>query len=281
MSLGQWLFDKISNYFTKDTSEEKRSYLVDFDRIANEVIPGDVILVEGTNRISQIIKYICQSPWTHSTLYIGRLHNIEDPELRHLIRRHYHGSPSHQLVIESLLGHGTFIRSINYYKDYHIRICRPTGLSHSDAQRVIGHAIKSIGHKYDVRHFIDLGRFILSGHILPRRWKSSLFQQTDPSEATKDICSAMIASAFTSINFPILPLIREDKDKKIEMIHRNPKLFTPADFDYSPYFAVIKFPFYPLAGQGPYRHLPWQTGLLSEDEGIITKLPSTDEETNK
>lgn len=273
MSLGQWLFNKLSNYFTKDTSEEKRSYLCDFDRITNEIIPGDVILVEGTNRISRIIQYLCQSPWTHSTLYIGRLHNIEDPELRQLVRRHYHGLPSHQLVIESLLGRGTFIRPINYYKDYHVRICRPSGLSHSDAQRVIGHAIRSIGNKYNIRHFLDLGRFVFSGHLMPRRWKSSLFQQADPSEATKDICSAMIASAFTSINFPILPLIREDEHKKIEMIHRNPKLFTPADFDYSPYFSIIKFPFYPLAGQGPYRHFPWHEGLLSEDEGIITKLP--------
>src|SRR5690606_10917074 len=128
-------------------------------------------------------------------------------------------------------GHGTFIRPITFYRDYHIRICRPTGLAHSDAQRVIGHAIKCIGNKYDIRHFLDLGRFVLSGHLFPRRWKSSLFTQEDPSQATQDIWSAMIASAFTAINFPILPLIREDEKKKIEMIHRNPKLFTPSDFD--------------------------------------------------
>lgn len=277
MSLGQWLFNKVANYFTKDTGEERRSYLSDFDRTVNEIIPGDVILVEGTNRISRVIKYICQSPWTHASLYIGRLHNIEDPELRHLIRRNYRGSPSDQLVIESLLGQGTFLRSIDFYKDYHIRICRPTGLSHSDSQLVIGHALRNIGHKYNVRHFFDLGRFVFSSHLLPRRWKSSLFNQTDPSQASQDICSGMIASAFTSINFPILPLIREDKDKKLEMIHRNPALYTPSDFDYSPYFAIIKFPIYPLAGYGPYRGLPWHQGIYSNDEGQFTPEKKTEE----
>ena len=82
----------------------------------------------------------------------------------------------------------------------------------------------------------------------------------------------MIASAFTSIKFPILPLIREDKNHQLEMIHRNPRLFTPSDFDYSPYFSIIKYPIFPLSGHGPYRDLPWHEGLISHDEGRITEL---------
>ena len=31
--------------------------------------PGDVLLVEGNSRISDVIKYLTQSTWSHSTLY--------------------------------------------------------------------------------------------------------------------------------------------------------------------------------------------------------------------
>jgi hypothetical protein len=33
--------------------------------------PGDVLLVEGKGRISGSIKYITQSSWSHSALYVG------------------------------------------------------------------------------------------------------------------------------------------------------------------------------------------------------------------
>ena len=38
----------------------------------NEVMqPGDVLLVEGNNRISGVIKYLTQSTWSHAALYVG------------------------------------------------------------------------------------------------------------------------------------------------------------------------------------------------------------------
>lgn len=268
LALSKKIFGLIGRFLNKEVGLEDRSYLCDFDRICHEVIPGDVLLIEGTTRISKIIKRITYSHWTHSALYIGRLHSIEDPELRHLVRKYYHGTPGKQLIIESLVGEGTVIKSLNKYKGHHIRICRPTGLSHSDAQKVIGAAIRHLGNKYNPRHFFDLGRFLLSGRILPRRWKSSLFHQK-PGQVTQDICSSMIAEAFTSIDFPILPLVRENGDKELEVIHRNPKLFAPSDFDYSPYFSIIKYPIFSLSGRGPYQNLPWHKGLLSDDEGIV------------
>lgn len=269
MGMTEWLLKKFSNYLTKDINTDNRTYLCDFDRICHEIIPGDVLLVEGANRISQIIKRITHSPWTHAALYVGRLHSIEDPELRQQLRKFYHGPAGKQLLVESIVGHGTIIKSVTEYKGNHIRICRPTGLSHTDAQHVIGFTIKRLGHKYNIRHFFDLGRFVTAGRLLPRRWMSSLFKEKNPGQATQDICSAMIAEAFTSIKFPILPLIRENKDKKLEMIHRNPKLFTPSDFDYSPYFSIIKYPIYIHANHSPYHDLPWHESLISDDEGIF------------
>ncbi|OGO91215.1 MAG: hypothetical protein A3F10_01980 [Coxiella sp. RIFCSPHIGHO2_12_FULL_42_15] len=271
MAFGKWLFKKISKYYSSETKDDKRAYLCDFDRICHEIIPGDVLLVEGTNRISRYIKSLTHSPWTHASLYIGRLHSIEDPKMREIVRKHYHGSAGQQLLVDTIVGQGTFIRPIGFYKNHHIRICRPTGLSHRDTQRVIDFAIQRLGHTYNIRHFLDLARFILSNHwFFPRRWRSTLFMSEDPNQTTKDICSAMIAEAFVSIKFPILPFVRHGEGNSVELIQRNPKLFTPSDFDYSPYFSIIKYPIFRFTDHGPYHDLPWREDLLSQDEGILT-----------
>lgn len=268
MSLGNWLVGKFSQFLLK-TISPSRSYLCDFSRIRHEVRPTDVLLIEGRNRISRIVRHITQSPWSHSALYIGHIYNIDDPKLREFVQQNYRGPLSEQLIVEAMIGQGTVIAPISKYKNEHIRVCRPTGLSHLDAQKVIAYAINSIGRHYSIRHFFDLGRFILSSKFIPRRWNSTLFTQK-PDKAEQDICSVMIAKAFGSVKFPILPLIRENNNN-LEMIRRNPKLYTPSDFDYSPYFDIIKYPMMPVAGFSIYRHLPWQEELMSNDDQGISE----------
>lgn len=247
-----------------------RSFLCDFSRIRHEVRTADILLIEGRNRISQIVQRITQSPWSHAALYIGHIHNIDDPKLREFVQQNYKGSLSEQLLIEAMIGEGTIIVPISKYKEEHIRVCRPTGLSHLDAQKVIEYAINSFGPKYNIRHFFDLGRFILSSKFIPRRWNSSLFKK-NAGKASRDICSVMIAKAFASVKFPVLPLIRENDQQQLEMIRRNPKLYTPSDFDYSPYFDIIKYPMMPVAGFSIYRHLPWQEDLISNDDQGVAR----------
>jgi hypothetical protein len=275
MSLGNWLVQKLAHFLTKDVSPS-RSYLCDFSRICHEVRPADVLLIEGRNRISHIVQRITQSPWSHAALYIGHIHNLDDPTLREFVQQNYKGSLSEQLIAEAMIGEGTIIVPISKYKKEHIRVCRPTGLSHLDAQKVIGYAVKSIGRKYSLRNFFDLGRFLLSSKLIPRRWRSSLFDQR-AGKTQQDICSAMIAKAFSSVKFPILPLIRENDKRRLEMIRRNPKLYAPSDFDYSPYFDIIKYPMMPVAGFSIYRHLPWQEELMSNDDQGLVEQRDEDE----
>src|SRR5215467_12148368 len=40
-------------------------------KLREHLRPGDVVLVEGDQRISQVIRYLTQSSWSHSALYIG------------------------------------------------------------------------------------------------------------------------------------------------------------------------------------------------------------------
>ena len=34
--------------------------------------PGDILLVEGNQRVSSAIKYLTQSTWSHAAFYLGK-----------------------------------------------------------------------------------------------------------------------------------------------------------------------------------------------------------------
>ena len=246
--------------------------LSDFDRICHELKPGDVLLVEGRSRISNVIKVVTQSPWSHAALYIGRLHDIESEVDRATITRRSAFPPSTQLVVESQLGTGTLARALTDYAGDHLRICRPVGLSTEDAQTISSHAITSLGLDYDVRQIFDLARFLVPWGVLPRRWRSSLFRSRAGSE-TRTVCSTMIAEAFGAVEFPILPLVQRSEQDRIRLYRRNPKLCTPSDFDYSPYFEIIKYPFYDFGDNPGYKLLPWTTDRAGAPaEAAITAI---------
>lgn len=231
--------------------------LSNFDRICQEAKPCDVLLIEGRSRVSEVIKQITQSSWSHAALYIGPLDSMQSETLKALVQEHYQGDANKPLIIESELGIGTVIRSIEHYEKEHIRICRPSGLKTEDAVDVIRYAISCIGYSYNVRQIFDLARFLFPWHILPRRWRSSLFE-TNIGKQTKTVCSTMIAEAFNFVQFPILPLIQEDENNQLSLYRRNPRLCVPKDFDYSPYFQIIKYPFIDYNKHQSYRHLPWR-----------------------
>ena len=248
-------------------SKPREFPICDFDRIQYELRPCDIILIEGRSRVSHVIKSITQSPWSHAALYIGRIHDIENPVLRERVQEFYKGAADEQLLIESILGKGTIIRPLTHYEKDHIRICRPKGIARKDAQHVIGFAIGRLGREYGVRHIFDLARFLLPWSILPRRWRSSIFEHKI-SAPTQEICSSMLAEAFGSVHFPVLPLVQMHKQKGMQMYRRNPRLYTPSDFDYSPYFEIIKYPFFELSDTAAYRNLPWSSeGVYVDDEG--------------
>jgi len=76
----------------------------------------------------------------------------------------------------------------------------------------------------------------------------------------------MIAEAFAFVQFPILPLVKQSADEKVQMFRRNPKLCTPSDFDYSPYFKIIKYPFVDIHYHDDHHLLPWSGGAQLDEE---------------
>lgn len=273
-----WIIRKtFFKWLTRNIDLKRESPLSNFERIQYEVKLADVLLIEGRSRVSRIIRTITQSPWTHAVLYIGRLHDIEDKHLRAKILEHYPNVSDQQLIIESDLEEGTIVTPLAKYQDEHIRICRPRGLLPQDAQKVIAYAIHRLGVDYDVRQILDLARFLFPWGWLPRRWRSSLFEH-NAGKPTRQICSSLIAEAFDSVHYPILPVIRHKQDeKKFELFPRNPRLYTPSDFDYSPYFDIIKYPFLELDELLSYRALPWNQDFISNDAGELVKVASATE----
>ena len=196
--------------------------------------PGDVLLVEGNTRVSSAIKYLTQSTWSHAALYIGDAlagtDSGDDPPV----------------LIEADMVEGVWAVPLSKYLPFHTRICRPIQLTPEDARRVVAYAISRLGHTYDMKNMIDLMRYLLPMPPLPSRWRRRMLA-LGSGDPTKAICSTLIAQAFQSVGYPILPAMRrrrsdpgaEDHNREILYI-RHYSVYTPRDFDISPYFEVVK-----------------------------------------
>ena len=91
----------------------------------------------------------------------------------------------------------------------------------------------------------------------------------------------MIAEAFGNVSFPILPLVKKNEQGEVRLYRRNPRLCTPSDFDYSPYFKIIKYSFMDLYHED-YHLLPWKgTGTLSGAEADYYLQDFADQESGR
>lgn len=267
-----WLWQQGIDWLNATPERTDFSRLCNFDLLEREIRPADVILFAGQSRVSKVIQSVVLSPWTHAALYIGRLNDVRDPRARSRLAAHYDGDLSEPLVIESLLGRGTVVTPLRQYRKEHLRICRPTSLTWQDTDRVVNFAIEHLGMGYDVRQLLDLARFMFPYAILPRRWRSTLFQH-NAGQPTHIVCSSMIARCFQHVQYPILPVVHNAEADDVRFQERPFRLITPSDFDFSPYFTVIKYPAWNARHEPAYRALPWHKDKEDTHE-LANTLPS-------
>ena len=141
---------------------------------------------------------------------------------------------------------GVWAVPLSKYAAFHTRICRPARLTFEDAERVVAYALSRLGHTYDLKNMIDLARYLLPMPPLPSRWRRRMLA-LGSGDPTKSICSTLIAQAFQAVGYPILPdFVRRHSDPGAEehnreiLTIRHYSLYTPRDFDISPYFEVVK-----------------------------------------
>lgn len=260
------ILDKVGNFVARRITATATAYepyaASRPDYVSRILEPGDVLLVEGgRSKVAAAIKYLTQSTWSHAALFVGAM-----PE--HLDAK---GAPA--TLIEAELGEGVVASPLSKYASFNTRICRPVGLTPQDRAALIAFAKARIGDRYDLKNVIDLMRYFLPNPPVPQRFRRRMIA-LGSGEPTRAICSTLIARAFEEIGYPILPRLEQKSEvdgmgrlRNREIFHiRHSSLFTPRDFDVSPFFRVVK----PTIELGfDYKSIEWHAPP-SRDDGRET-----------
>jgi Permuted papain-like amidase enzyme, YaeF/YiiX, C92 family len=264
-----WMFDIVGRLIARlqEPANHCESFTVeDSTALRDTLRPGDVLLVEGKGRISGSIKYLTQSSWSHSALYVGPIAGAATD-----------GKP--HVLIEANIDEGIVSAPLSKYLHCQTRICRPVGLSEADCEKVCRYAYERIGLSYDFKNVIDLMRYLFPWPVTQRRHRRTI--ALGSGDASRIICSSLIAQAFDAVRYPILPKITrvesQTAPREIAEI-RHSSFYSPRDFDVSPYFMVVK----PTLARGfNYKDMHWadlpqvntaQITLAPEIEGVIAEV---------
>jgi hypothetical protein len=210
---------------------------------------GDVLLVDGSSRISTAIKYLTQSTWSHAALCIADDSNSADPNCDKVT------------LVEADVLDGIRTIALSHYGHLHTRICRPVGLNDEEIESVVRFATAQVGYQYDMKNVFDLMRYLVQTPPVPTRWRRKMIV-LGSGDPTRAICSSFIAQTFQSIRYPILPdVFFEEPDLSFEGLNtafekakhthskasydevlqiRHHSSYVPRDFDLSPYFNIVK-----------------------------------------
>jgi hypothetical protein len=277
----RWMFEKMTEFLTRPLSTYERRGWNDPDAIRRHVRKGDVLLVEGDQRISALIRYVTQSSWSHAALYVGDELLRRDEHLRAETLACF-GDEARHMVVEALID-GVVASPLSKYMHLNLRICRPHNLKPPDLKTILDDAVRSLGWRYDVRNVLDLLRYLLPA-VRPSRYRRQA-PFLGSGGRTDVICSSHLARLFHGVGFPIQPEV-EFPDalapepprrrglfmrRRAQSAHhyrgvfrrRHPTLLTPRDFDLSPYFEVVKFNV--LADRAfDYSRLQWIQEVVAE-----------------
>ena len=262
------LFDRFGRWLARKLVKPSSGYYPytpsDPDSLRAALQPGDVLLVEGSSLLSSGVKYLTQSTWSHAALYV-------DDALQ---------DGSRDQLIEVIVEAGCIAVPLEKYQTFNTRICRPVGLNADDRKAVVDFMLRRIGTHYDLRNIVDLARYFFPRPPVPLRWRRRMLA-LGSGVPTRAICSTMIAEAFQSVRYPILPqIVSEEGERPFsgygysrkEILHiRHHSLFAPRDFDLSPFFAIVK----PTLERGfDYKEYVWNEAkkqLQKPDEESIIK----------
>lgn len=261
LSLRRWWIDRIVRYLTEPLPDYERRVRNDLGALIADLRKGDVILVEGDQRVSAIIRYLSQSCWSHSALYIGD-ELIRRGGERAAWARDAFGNEAAHLVVEALPS-GVVVSPVAKYVDYNLRVCRPHRIRPDHVRTLMDDAVATIGWRYDLRNVFDLARYLIPVSFVPPHFRNAALH-FGSGEPTEVICSSLLARLFEKIRFPILPTVtfpergeaapEEPRGRLVRRIFgepsddaytgifrmRHPTLITPRDFDLSPFFDIVK-----------------------------------------
>lgn len=230
LSPKQWLAQHLVKYLSGQRHGTPSIALCQPEALRATLRRGDVLLVEGNTRFSAGIQYLTQSNWSHSAL---------------CIKAPIDCTPDEPCLIEADIKIGVHLTDLDEYQYLPTRICRPHGLTANELDQLVAYTLARLGYQYDLSKISDLVRYLIPKPPVPERWRRRMIA-IGSGDPTRAICSTLIAQAFLSVNYPILPLINAQQKRRFarnyqEWQHiRRHQLYTPSDFDLSPYFQIIK-----------------------------------------
>jgi hypothetical protein len=258
VGLRNWVRTRIVRFMTKSVSHYHHYGHNDFEALRKHIRKGDVLLVEGDQRVSVVIKYLTQSSWSHAALYVGDELVRRGGELAAFALESF-GDDAHDLIVEALYD-GVVASPLNKYVDFNVRLCRPHQLRADHLRIILDDAIEAIGWRYDLRNILNLAVRMPLESLLPGRFPLEDLRLGSGVEGTV-ICTSLLGRHFRKVRFPVLPTVSFPEKEQVPVAHkrrfglfprrrrrargvyrpRHPTLITPRDFDVSPYFDIVKF----------------------------------------
>jgi hypothetical protein len=292
LGIRRWLTEQLVDILTQPLPHYERRGWNHLDRLKKHIRKGDVLLVEGDSRISAVIKYLTQSSWSHSALYLGdELVRRGGPVGEQALARF--GDEARTLLLGAL-PQGVVPSPISKYIEFNIRLVRPHRLRPDHLKVILDEAVASLGWRYDLQNVLDLARYLLPVSLVPQRFRRTAlhFGSRAPTEV---ICSSLLGRLFQKVHFPIRPTVdfpeaapvpqgrrggllprimgHEGREYTGLFHMRHPTLLTPRDFDLSPYFEVVKFNVI-ADGHFDYQRIHWaEEPAPLEDAGDGSDAP--------
>ena len=292
MGARDWITARVARFLTEPLGHYEQRGRNDLDQLQRVIRKGDVLLVEGDQRVSAIIKYLSQSSWSHAALYVGDELLKRGGPLRERALASF-GDDAQHLVVEALL-EGVVASPLRKYVDYNVRLCRPHRLRPDDLKIILDDSVAAIGWRYDVRNVVELAVYLSLVSLLPGRYRREALRFGSAS-AREVICTSLTGRLFHKVGFPVLPSVtqtehdprrgsllrgffRRRRDRHVGIYRRrHHTLLTPRDFDLSPYFEIVKFNVIEARGFD-YTRIQWADEVEDELEEIAAAaVPEVEE----
>lgn len=213
------LLDALARYLAQPVKRYSASTSADPQSLAATLLHGDVLLTEGNTRAAALVKRVTRSTWSHVSIYVGPLEKGPDP----------------RCIVEADVAAGVRSVRLSELKGLGVRVLRPTGLHEMDRRRLADWVVSRIGDGYDLAHAWALARRLLR---LPLASRLPPAPSTMAQNATRFICSSLVAQAFVLVGYSIVPTQIGIRDAWAAA-HR---YVTPRDFESASVFEVVSPP---------------------------------------
>ncbi|HKJ24275.1 MAG TPA: lipo-like protein [Myxococcota bacterium] len=286
----RWLKDRLVDFLNRPVSNYERRGENDVEALLRHVAQGDVLLIEGEQRISQVIKLLTHSTWSHTAIYIGDELLQRGGELRERALEAW-GDDANHMIVEALMD-GVVAEPIHKYAHLNLRLCRPHRLRPEHLKTVLDDTVAAIGWRYDLRNVVDLAKHFVSVWVFPSRLRRER-ERMGSDVQTEVICSSLIGQIYQRVGFPVAPtvtypagvggldpartgimrrfFVRRGFEPQAVFRRRHPTLLTPRDFDLSPFFESIKFNTI-AGGLFDYQRIQWADDPAPEAAHRIAEL---------